>query len=260
MRRSRSPSTARTGGRRRPACLFARRGADQPVPQGGDHCLAAADAVAEQPGARAGRGEICCERGDGGYSWSKPCPCDGAGPTTHRVSSSGRMYRLTGRPRPPPTSSSGGYPLRQFLRSLITSKGDGPTPKVPGMSDFIRSEGLLPLRCTADWPRPDVCVVHLAGALDTWPPHPSSPSICRSRPPLPRGVDIGPGPGDAPRRERSRTDRERTARLQPDSRPTPLGRCNGQPAGGARSGADWSAAAPRRDDGVHALLDGIDRR
>ena len=34
------------------------------------------------------------------------------------------------------------------------------------MSDFTRSEGLLPLRCTADWPQPDVCVVHLAGELD----------------------------------------------------------------------------------------------
>ena len=34
------------------------------------------------------------------------------------------------------------------------------------MSDFTRSEGLLPLRCSADWPRPDVCVVRLAGALD----------------------------------------------------------------------------------------------
>ena len=34
------------------------------------------------------------------------------------------------------------------------------------MSDFTRSEGLLPLRCTANWPQPDVCVVHLAGELD----------------------------------------------------------------------------------------------
>jgi len=34
------------------------------------------------------------------------------------------------------------------------------------MSDFIRSEGLRPVRCTADWPRPGVCVVRLAGALD----------------------------------------------------------------------------------------------
>ena len=34
------------------------------------------------------------------------------------------------------------------------------------MSDFTRSEGLLPVRCTADWPQPDVCVVHLAGELD----------------------------------------------------------------------------------------------
>jgi anti-sigma B factor antagonist len=34
------------------------------------------------------------------------------------------------------------------------------------MSDVTRSDGLLPLRCTANWPRPHVCVVHLAGDLD----------------------------------------------------------------------------------------------
>jgi anti-sigma B factor antagonist len=34
------------------------------------------------------------------------------------------------------------------------------------MGDVTRSDGSLPLRCTADWPRPDVCVVHLAGELD----------------------------------------------------------------------------------------------
>lgn len=34
------------------------------------------------------------------------------------------------------------------------------------MSDFTRSDGVLPLSCTADWPRPDVCVVHLTGELD----------------------------------------------------------------------------------------------
>lgn len=34
------------------------------------------------------------------------------------------------------------------------------------MDDFIRSEGLLPLRCTASYPRPGVCVAHLAGELD----------------------------------------------------------------------------------------------
>jgi anti-sigma B factor antagonist len=45
-------------------------------------------------------------------------------------------------------------------------EGDAPTPKVPTMSEFTRSEGLLPLRCTANWPQPDVCVVHLAGELD----------------------------------------------------------------------------------------------
>ena len=34
------------------------------------------------------------------------------------------------------------------------------------MSDVTRADGLLPLRCTASWPRPDVCVVHLVGDLD----------------------------------------------------------------------------------------------
>jgi anti-sigma B factor antagonist len=34
------------------------------------------------------------------------------------------------------------------------------------MSDFTRSDGLLPLRCTASRPRPDVCVALLEGALD----------------------------------------------------------------------------------------------
>lgn len=33
------------------------------------------------------------------------------------------------------------------------------------MSDFTRSDG-LPLRCSASWPLPGVCVVHLAGELD----------------------------------------------------------------------------------------------
>lgn len=34
------------------------------------------------------------------------------------------------------------------------------------MDDFIRSEVLLPLRCTASRPIPGVCVAHLAGELD----------------------------------------------------------------------------------------------
>jgi anti-sigma B factor antagonist len=34
------------------------------------------------------------------------------------------------------------------------------------MSDFTRSDGLLPFRCTASRPRPHVCVAHLAGELD----------------------------------------------------------------------------------------------
>ena len=34
------------------------------------------------------------------------------------------------------------------------------------MSDSTRSEGLRPLRLTVDRPRPDMCVVHVAGELD----------------------------------------------------------------------------------------------
>ena len=34
------------------------------------------------------------------------------------------------------------------------------------MSDSTRSDGLLPLRCTASRPRPDVCVAVLEGELD----------------------------------------------------------------------------------------------
>ena len=34
------------------------------------------------------------------------------------------------------------------------------------MSEFTRSESVLPLACTARRPRPDVCVVHLVGELD----------------------------------------------------------------------------------------------
>ena len=34
------------------------------------------------------------------------------------------------------------------------------------MDDSARSHGLLPLTCSAGRPRPDVCVVHLAGELD----------------------------------------------------------------------------------------------
>ena len=34
------------------------------------------------------------------------------------------------------------------------------------MGDFIRSEGLLPLRCTVSRPAPQVCVAHLVGELD----------------------------------------------------------------------------------------------
>jgi anti-sigma B factor antagonist len=34
------------------------------------------------------------------------------------------------------------------------------------MGDFTRSDGLLPLRCTASRPRPHVCVAYLACELD----------------------------------------------------------------------------------------------
>jgi len=34
------------------------------------------------------------------------------------------------------------------------------------MSESTRSDGLLPLRCTASRPRPDLCVAHLQGELD----------------------------------------------------------------------------------------------
>jgi anti-sigma B factor antagonist len=34
------------------------------------------------------------------------------------------------------------------------------------MSDFTRSGGFLPLRCSASRPRPGVCVAHLDGELD----------------------------------------------------------------------------------------------
>ena len=34
------------------------------------------------------------------------------------------------------------------------------------MDDFTSSHGLLPLRCTASRPRPQVCVAHLSGELD----------------------------------------------------------------------------------------------
>jgi len=34
------------------------------------------------------------------------------------------------------------------------------------MIDVSRSGGLLPLRCATSRPRPDVCVVHLAGEMD----------------------------------------------------------------------------------------------
>lgn len=34
------------------------------------------------------------------------------------------------------------------------------------VTDLTRSGGLPPLTMTADWPQPDVCVVHLAGELD----------------------------------------------------------------------------------------------
>ena len=34
------------------------------------------------------------------------------------------------------------------------------------MSDFTRSDGLLPLRCTVSRPRPGICVAHLAGEVD----------------------------------------------------------------------------------------------
>ena len=39
-------------------------------------------------------------------------------------------------------------------------------PKASTMNEFIRSEGLLPLRCTASRPLPGVCVAHLTGELD----------------------------------------------------------------------------------------------
>ena len=34
------------------------------------------------------------------------------------------------------------------------------------MNDVTRSDGLLPVRYAASWPRPHVCVVHLTGDLD----------------------------------------------------------------------------------------------
>ncbi len=34
------------------------------------------------------------------------------------------------------------------------------------MNDSTRPDGLLPLAMSTSWPRPDVCVVHLAGELD----------------------------------------------------------------------------------------------
>src|SRR6187549_648578 len=48
---------------------------DQPVPQGGDHGLAAADAMAEQQGARAGRGELVQPAGDACREQCSPHPC-----------------------------------------------------------------------------------------------------------------------------------------------------------------------------------------
>jgi hypothetical protein len=52
---------------------------EQPVPQGGDHALAAADAVAEQPGARVGRGELVQPAGDAGREQRTPHPhCEAA--------------------------------------------------------------------------------------------------------------------------------------------------------------------------------------
>src|SRR5512133_788419 len=47
---------------------------DQSVSQGGDHGLAAADTVAEQPGARAGRSELVQPAGDAGREQRTPHP------------------------------------------------------------------------------------------------------------------------------------------------------------------------------------------
>jgi anti-anti-sigma factor len=47
-----------------------------------------------------------------------------------------------------------------------TPRGNAPTPGLSTMSDSIRSDGLLPLTLTMSRPRPDVCVVQLAGELD----------------------------------------------------------------------------------------------
>lgn len=44
--------------------------------------------------------------------------------------------------------------------------GDVPTLGLPTMSDSIKSDGSTPLTSVVSWPRPDVCVVHLAGDLD----------------------------------------------------------------------------------------------
>jgi anti-sigma B factor antagonist len=56
---------------------------------------------------------------------------------------------------------------RVRLDVVPTRTGDALTPKRPAtMSDVSRSDGLLPLQCVTSWPRPHVCVVHLAGELD----------------------------------------------------------------------------------------------
>src|SRR4051794_24923042 len=72
-------------------------------------------------------------------------------------------------PTPPPPQldqQSGG---RYMRLPTVISAGSQPTrrrqrPRLDPAA-LTRSDGLLPLRCTASWPRPDVRVAHLAGEL-----------------------------------------------------------------------------------------------
>src|SRR3954453_7716503 len=57
--------------------------------------------------------------------------------------------------RLPTVISAGSQPTRRRQRPRLDPAA------------LTRSDGLLPLRCTASWPRPDVRVAHLAGELDT---------------------------------------------------------------------------------------------
>src|SRR5918994_4086525 len=56
--------------------------------------------------------------------------------------------------RLPTVISAGSQPTRRRQRPRLDPAA------------LTRSDGLLPLRCTASWPRPDVRVAHLAGELD----------------------------------------------------------------------------------------------